>query len=130
MAAEAVQAEVRARAEAAEIHRDPFPHVIVEDLLPDELFRRLAETVPPIEYFKQAKNGRKADLPIIPTNKSFLETPEEFRMTWGRMRDEILHDTLAPVLAERLGRDVHEKFSDLLSPEIADEVTAGGLVSS
>ena len=78
-----MQAEIRARVEAAEIHRDPFPHVVVEDLLPEAFFRELAATIPPIEYFKQAKNGRKADLPIIATNKTYLETPEDFRATWA-----------------------------------------------
>ena len=88
--------EIRAKVEAAEIHRDPFPHVVVEDLLPEPFFRELAATIPPIEYFKQAKNGRKADLPIIATNKAFVETPEEFRATWGRLRDDVLHDAVAP----------------------------------
>src|SRR6185437_5415874 len=50
----------------------PLPHVVVDDLLPEAFFRELAETIPPIEYFKQARNGRKADLPMIPTNKAFL----------------------------------------------------------
>ena len=130
MAAGAVQTEVRAKVEAAEIHRDPFPHVVVEDLLPESLFQQLAETVPPIDYFKQARNGRKADLPIIPTNKNFLAAPAEFQETWGRLRDAILRDTVAPVLADRFRADVHGKFADLLSPEIADEVMTGGLVSS
>jgi hypothetical protein len=130
MAAEPMQAEIRARVEAAEIHGDPFPHVVVEDLLPEAFFRELAATIPPIEYFKQAKNGRKADLPIIATNKTYLETPEDFRATWGRLRDDVLHDTVAPVLAERLRGDVRDKFADLFSPEIADEVMGSDLVSS
>jgi len=125
-----VQAEVRAKVEAAEIHRDPFPHVVVEDLLPEALFERLAETVPPLEYFKQGRHGRKADMPVIPTNKNFRAAPEDFRETWSRLRDEILRDTVAPVLAERFREDVRRKFADLLSPEIADEVMAGGLASS
>jgi hypothetical protein len=130
MAAEAMQAEIRAKVEAAEIHRDPFPHVVVEDLLPEPFFRELAATIPPLEYFKQAKNGRKADLPVIATNKTFLETPEDFRATWGRLRDDVVHDTVAPVLAERLRDDVHDKFADLFSTEIADEVMGSDLVSS
>ena len=104
--------------------------MVVEDLLPEAFFRELAATIPPIEYFKQAKNGRKADLPIIATNKTYLETPEDFRATWGRLRDDVLHDTVAPVLAERLRDDVRGKFADLFSPEIADEVMGSDLVSS
>jgi len=125
-----MQAGIRARVEAAEVARDPFPHVVVEDLLPEPFFRRLAETIPPVETFKQSKNGRKADMPLIATNKAFLATPEDFRETWSTLRDDVLRDTVAPVLADRLHDDVRRKFADLLSPEIADEVMADGLVSS
>ncbi len=36
-----------------DIRRDPFPHVVIENALPDELYQALAETMPTAEYIAE-----------------------------------------------------------------------------
>jgi hypothetical protein len=124
-----LQQAVLAKIEAAEIEREPFPHAVIPDLLPADFFRRLADTIPPVSDF-QPDDDVKSNLRIMDRNKYFAATPAEFRETWTILRDEILRDTIAPVIVRRLENDIREKFSTLFSPKLADEIMAGGLVSS
>jgi hypothetical protein len=124
-----LQAAVREKVEAAPIEREPFPHLVVEDFLPSAFFGLLAETMPPVSEF-QPDDEIKSNLRIENRNKYFARTPPEFREAWGRLRDEVIGDVVAPVLARRLEDDIREKFAELFTPEIADDVMHGGLVSN
>jgi hypothetical protein len=72
-----VQQAVREKVGDAEIERDPFPHAVIPDLLPEEFFRQLAETIP-LDAF-EPKNDAKSNLPISDGNEYFEAAPEEFR---------------------------------------------------
>jgi hypothetical protein len=124
-----VQTAVREKVGDAEIERDPFPHLIIPDLLPEDFFRRLAETIPPPEAF-QPDDQVKSNLRIMDSNTYFAAAPEAFRTTWTTLRDEVLRATVAPILIRRLKADIRDKFASLFSPEIANEVMASGFVSS
>ncbi len=41
---------ILARVTKEDIRRDPFPHVVIENALPDELYQALAESMPTAEY--------------------------------------------------------------------------------
>jgi hypothetical protein len=122
----AVQAAVREKVEAAEIHRVPFPHVVIDDLVPVPFFRRLADSIPSFDA-ELSQKGIKANLSL---ETDFDEAPEEFRAAWGRLRDEIVPAAIVDVLARRLEDEIREKYAEVYSPEIADEIMAGGLVST
>ena len=124
----AVQQAVREKVSDAEIKRDPFPHMVIPDLLPEEFFRQLEETIPPLEAF-ESKNDTMSNLPIGDGNEYFEAAPDEFKLIWRQFRDDVLRDTIAPILLDRLQVDIREKFASLFSPEIADEVFVNGLVS-
>jgi hypothetical protein len=128
MAESELQATVRAKVEGAEIHRDPFPHILVEDLLPDDFFRRLAETMPPVDAFERG-DRLKSNLHLKQRDKYFAQAPEEFRAVWSVLRDEVMRDVIAPALTRRLASEIREKFASLFNAEIADEIMEGGLVS-
>ena len=125
-----MRAAVRAKVESAEINREPFPHVVVADLLPEPFFERLAASIPPLEMFKQSPYGIKADLPLGEHQKVFVAAPEEFKSVWREWRDEILRKTIAPALVRRLEPEIRGKYAQLLSPELADRIMAEGLVSA
>jgi hypothetical protein len=125
-----IQAAVAAKIESAEIHADPFPHLVVPELLPEQFFRRLADSIPPLETFEQSQRGIKADLPLGEENPYFAQAPEEFRQTWRQLRDEVIGATIAPILVRRLEREIEEKYADLFSPELAESIMAGGLAGS
>jgi hypothetical protein len=124
-----LQAAVREKIETAPIEREPFPHLVVEDFLPAEFFARLAETMPPVADF-QPDDDIKSNLRIEDRNKYFARAPEEFRDVWGQLRDQVIQEVVAPSLARRLEDDIRSKYAELFTPEIADEVMSGGLVSN
>jgi hypothetical protein len=125
MAGGELQAAVRAKVEAAEVHREPFPHVVVPGLLPGEFFRELSESIPPFDA--AGEKGVKANLSL---EKDMEGAPEAFRAAWTRLRDEVIRETVAPILAARLADDIRAKYGEVYSPEVADEIMDGGLVST
>jgi hypothetical protein len=124
-----LQSAVREQVEAAEIEREPFPHLVIEDFLPADFFARLADTMPPVADF-QPDDEIKSNLRIEDRNKYFARTRDDFRSVWGRLRDEVIQDVVAPVLSDRLEDDIRAKYAELFTPEIADGVMRGGLVSN
>jgi hypothetical protein len=124
-----LQAAVREKMEAAPVEREPFPHLVVEDFLPADFFERLAATMPAVADF-QPDDDIKSNLRIEDRNKYFARAPEEFRGVWGRLRDEVIQDVVAPVLVRRLEDEIRAKYAELFTPVIADDVMAGGLVSN
>jgi hypothetical protein len=121
-------AGVRAKVESAEISRDPFPHVVVADLLPEEFFERLTRSIPPLEGFDQSRYGLKANLGLGEHKKVFRAASEDFKSVWRQWRDQILREEIAPVLVRRLEPEIREKYVQLLSPELADRIMGEGLV--
>jgi len=124
-----LQATVREKIVSAPIDREPFPHLVVEDFLPAEFFAQLAETMPPVADF-QPDDDIKSNLRIEDRNKYFAQTAGEFRAVWGRLRDEVIQEVVAPVLTRRLEDDIRAKYAELFTPELADDVMRGGLVSN
>lgn len=125
-----VDAVVRRKVERAEIKTEPFPHLVVPDLLPEPFFAQLAAAIPPVEVFEPSKSGLKFDLRLREKNPYFQATPEEFKAPWRQLRDEVYRTVIAPLLVSRLEHELREKYADVFSPELGDEIMARGLVSS
>jgi hypothetical protein len=117
---------VRAKVEGAELHPDPFPHVVIPNLLPDAFFGLLAGSIPPLEFFEQSKRGLKANLVLEDDDPYFAAAPQDFREVWTKLRDGVVSEEIAPLLVRRLESAIREKFAALFSSEIADEVMADG----
>jgi hypothetical protein len=128
--AEGADTAVRRKVERAEIQSLPFPHLVIPDLLPEPFFEELAASIPPMEQFEPSTRGLKFDLPLGDTNSYFAATSESFKAPWQQLRDGIYRAHVAPVLVSRLEQQLREKYADVFSPELADEIMAGGLVSS
>jgi hypothetical protein len=125
MAGDNLQATVRDKLESAEIQREPFPHLVISDLLPESFFRQLEDSIPPISEFEVNQKGLRANLFL---EKHLERGSEPFRAAWGRLRDEIIRGPLTEVLVRRLGPEIREKYAEVYSPEIADEIMDAGLV--
>ena len=85
--------------------------------------------MPPVADF-QPDDDIKSNLRIEDRNKYFARAPEEFRAVWGRLRDEVIQEVVAPVLTRRLEDDIRAKYAELFTPELAGGVMTGGLVSN
>jgi hypothetical protein len=74
----------------AELHTDPFPYAIVDDLLPRHFYKVLLKSLPPVELF--------ADRPV---NKQQLNVPLTLgptyaRRVWRFMTDVVVPDFVTP----------------------------------
>ena len=85
--------------------------------------------MPPVADF-QPDDDIKSNLRVEDRNKYFARAPEEFRAVWGRLRDDVIQEVVAPVLTRRLEDDIRAKYAELFTPELADDVMTGGLVSN
>jgi hypothetical protein len=79
----------------ATLHAEPFPHVIVDELLPRVLYKALLRGLPPVELF--------ADKPV---NKQQIAVPFDFgpaygRRVWRFMTDMIVRQWVAPAVLEK-----------------------------
>jgi hypothetical protein len=122
-------ATVREHVEAAELHADPFPHIVVDGLFPALAFRQLAAAIPAPSCF--AADGKtKLDLDIRDNDPHFAASPEVTRAVWRTTRDTIFRGTIAPVLAHRLREGLEAKYAFLFGPEIGREVVGRGFTST
>jgi len=91
----AIEAHVRDVVTAAPVLTDPFPHLVIEPLLPAEAFRGLLDAVPPEEFFTGEIHR---DLKGIGLPTTIV--PLFSRVVWRSMRD-LVSRVLAPLLVER-----------------------------
>ena len=69
----------------AELHRDPFPYAVIDNVLPDDLYTCLLRGLPPLELFADR-----------PTNKQQLKVPFELAPTYSRRVWRYLTSALIP----------------------------------
>lgn len=103
---EEIGAHIRASIDGAVLHESPFPYMVVDDVLPEPVFRSLVTGLPPAVLF--------ADRPV---NHQHLEPPFELapqysRRIWGFMVDIIVRDFIQPAVLDKLKDPVHAWFSE------------------
>jgi hypothetical protein len=79
----------------AELQTDPFPHAVIDNVFPDDLYACLLRGLPPLELFADR-----------PTNKQQLQVP--FRMApaysrrvWRYLTSVVIPEWLAPVIVTK-----------------------------
>lgn len=88
-----ISAHVRSAVEAAPLHLDPFPHIVVDQWLPADVYRTLIRAIPPAVFF--------ADRPPLARHR--LLVPFDFgplysRRVWRFIADEIVDGALGDAL--------------------------------
>jgi hypothetical protein len=121
--------EVAARVEAAEIHQDPFPHLVIDPFLPRPTFDLLAAAMPATGAFESI-GKTKLDLDIADTDPYFSRVPAESHAAWTAVRDAIFRETVAPILSRRLRDGLLEKYRFLFGEEIGSELVDRGFTST
>ena len=86
---------IAAAIESAELRSDPFPHMVIENLLPDDLYDAIIRGLPPAELF-----GDK------PVNKQQLKVPFDFapgyaRRVWRFVADVVAPQFITPALVDK-----------------------------
>ena len=115
----AIAAHVRSVVADAPVHTDPFPHLVLEPLLPPEAFRVLVDAVPPEEFFEGEKH-----LDLRGIGKATTIVPLFSRLIWGSLRNDVIDRALAPALAERLRPFARELLRHSVGDELVEETLA------
>ena len=84
----------RAAVERAELILDPFPHAVIEDLLPRRFYRVLVDGIPPVEIFEDNPINHQ-QLPV-----PFPLAPAYSRRVWAFMT-EVVERVMVPLLVEK-----------------------------
>ena len=92
----AIAAHVREVVAAAPLQTDPFPHVVLEPLLPPKAFQALVDAVPPEDFFEGDKH-----LNLRGVGLSKTIAPLFSRLIWQSLRNDIVGGVLGPALAGR-----------------------------
>ena len=114
--ARAIEAHVREAVAAAAVITDPFPHLVIEPLLPLDVFRVLLDAVPPDDFFEGENN---LDLKGIGLDKSIV--PQFSQVIWSSVRFDIIGRALGPALAARFRPFAREFLRISLGEEFVEE---------
>jgi hypothetical protein len=97
-----VEPHVRQAIASAPVHSEPFPHIVIENLLPEPLHDAVIKGIPPLELFADG-----------PPNKQRVVVPLRFaplfsRQVWTFLVDVVVDRIMAPQLVEKFGEPLRD----------------------
>jgi hypothetical protein len=114
-----ITSHVRQAVEEAPLHTDPFPHFIVDGLLPPEAFAVLLDAIPPDEFF-DGDDPRRLDLKA--PERSLLPTVS--KAIWGSFSRDVVRGVLGPAVADRFRPFARNFLRISLGEQLVDEALA------
>lgn len=102
---------VEERIAAARVQRVPFPHIVVDDLLPDRMRRAIDARWPGVERFQGSNHLRRGEIRVSLLARAAEGEEQQF---WNAIRHVAAAANRS--IRERLDRHLHEKFRPLLGP--------------
>jgi hypothetical protein len=109
---------IAAAIDGAPLRLEPFPHVVVDNLLPDDLYDALIEGLPPLELFADQKvNKQQLKVP-------FDIAPAYSRQVWRFMADVVAPQFITPVLVDKFREQLNTWVKDNW-PELGDDPLRG-----
>lgn len=92
-----IDAHVTAAIDGATIELDPFPHIVVNDWLPADAYKRIIDAIPPAVFFAD-RDQTRADQSKQRMMVPFSLAPAYSRVVWNFVADTIVGDILNRVL--------------------------------
>jgi hypothetical protein len=99
---ERVRAHVTRAIAKAPLDDDPFPHLIVDEWLPDDVYDRLIDALPPSVFFADRDDSRQQ----LPVPLHFA--PDYSRRVWQFLAQDVVTGMVGPALTDRLGPTIHD----------------------
>ncbi len=97
----------------AAVHDTPFPYMVVDDVLPPDVYRTLLRAIPPVEFFGDA-DPIKQNIRI-----PFEYGPALATGVWRFVDDAIAHRTIVPAVTERFSRELERHYQSLFGDALA-----------
>lgn len=116
--AERAGAHVREAVARGELFDDPFPHLVVSDLLPPDVYDAMIEAIPPRVFFED-RPINKQQLPVPP-----VLAPEYSIATWEFLTDSVVRRVLGPALVARFQRPL-DRYLATLCPSVGSLLDTG-----
>ncbi|HEU4691831.1 MAG TPA: hypothetical protein VFS23_25880 [Vicinamibacterales bacterium] len=113
IAAHAAAAVARARLEL-----EPFPHILIDNLLPDDVAGELLRAIPSSAFFK-TENMKRQELEV-----PFEFAPEYSRIVWGLFFNKVISEAMVPALTDKF-RPALDEFLRTHWPELGSMAGAG-----
>ena len=105
IASDGIQAHVTRAVARSTVHAEPFPHAIVDDVLPKELYASVLKGLPPSEVFAdRPPNKRQLTVP-------FSLAPAYARRVWSFMADVVVPDFIVPAVIEKFRQPLDDWIS-------------------
>ena len=103
---DAIEAHARHALARVPMLRDPFPYLVVPDLLPDVFYRRLLDAVPPAEYWRTGESSRE--------NFFIGEdvAPSRSEAVWSFMQTRVAPGVLQPLFVDAFREHLHAYWRD------------------
>jgi len=115
----AIAAHIRDVVASAAVLTDPFPHLVLEPLLPPAAFQALVDAVPPEDFFEGEKH---LDLRGVGLTTTIM--PLFSKAIWRSLRSDIIGPALGPALAGRFRPHAREFLRLSVGQEFVEEVLA------
>ena len=114
-----IAAHVRDVVSSAPVQTDPFPHLVMDPLLPEDAFRVLVDAIPSEEFLEGDKH-----LDLRGVGSAATVVPLFSRLIWRSLRTDVIGPVLAPALANRLRPFARDFFRLAFGEEFVDEALA------
>ena len=115
---ERIAAHAAAAVARAQLNLDPFPHIVIDKLLPDDMGSELISALPSNAFFKTEDMTRQ-ELEV-----PFVFAPEYSRVMWNTFFDKVIAEAMVPALMEKF-RPALDDFLSTHWPELGSMAEAG-----
>ena len=112
----AVQRHVSAAVDRATLVLDPFPHFVVEEWLPADLYAAVLAAIPPAVFFAE-KPSHKQQLAVPPPI-----APELSRQVWSFLAERVVAGFLEPAILQKLETQTDD-YVRSICPDVGDAWT-------
>lgn len=111
--ADAIRRHVAAAVDATPLELDPFPHIVVDQWLPDTTYRRIIDAMPSAVFFADNRDEHWA----VPS----AVAPAYSKLVWGFVANRIVGEMLYDALNRKFARVVREYVASFC-PALPDDI--------
>jgi hypothetical protein len=109
LAVDRIAAHIQAAVERANVVDDPAPHIVVEPILPLDVYELLLQSIPPPEFFSD-RDPVKQDFEL----RDLVRAPRFSRAVWSFFDQQVVAQVLSSAVFERLRPAVVERYCRML----------------